>query len=313
MIDQKPFKPQHLIGYLKRTTQAAGAFSRSFELLRADESKRDAALVCLAVTLELQLKSRRCAVDGEHPQNREIGRLFASLPAADQASIRNLTIASWLRDKTASAAASTQEFDAALLNLDQNFVHWQHAQDSLDSGRPMYMPDDFALHLLKAIEATPIMVKRAPKDHTDRDIDLFIAQVLAGGRIAQLEPARVRSCSHLVYLFHGARLAGVSAIKAPDMSYRTSIFFKAGTLLEPSLFNYEFGYVSIDSGALGQGHGTAVSEHALASLGDDPIYATVHEDNAVMQHILEKQGFVREGEPYKNAKNNVLRLFVKNI
>jgi ribosomal protein S18 acetylase RimI-like enzyme len=218
-----------------------------------------------------------------------------------------------LRDKVGDASASSQEFNAALLNLDQTFIHWQHAQDSLDSGRPLYMPHDFAVHLLKAIEATPIVVKRSPKDQSDHDIDLFVAQVLAGGRIAQLDPARVRSCLHLVYLFHGARLAGVSAIKAPEMSYRTSIFFKAGTLLEPSLFNHELGYVSVDNAVQGKGHGTAVSEQALASVGDDPIYATVHEDNAVMQHILEKQGFMREGEPYKNAKNNILRLFVKNI
>lgn len=109
-------------------------------------------------------------------------------------------------------------------------------------------------------------------------------------------------------------LVGVSEIKNPGTSYKSSIFTNAGALGLESNFKYELGYSLTEDKYRGNGISCYLNQGLVNEILKENIYATIA--NESMRKTLKRIGFVELRNPYKGQYNtDYLQLFglVKKI
>jgi len=149
-----------------------------------------------------------------------------------------------------------------------------------------------------------IMVKR-PGACSEKEIDAFAAFVRAGNETAEhgLE-RRIGRARNLVFLLAGGCLEGIAAVKTPAPSYHAHVFGKAAAAQRMADFPLEFGWLFVEPGARGRGHGHRLLAVALDLAAGAGLFATAREDNAAMRHLAEAHGLVAMGRPFRSLRGD---------
>ena len=112
----------------------------------------------------------------------------------------------------------------------------------------------------------------------------------------------------LLFLPNSKEVSGVGALKVPDKIYKEKVFQKSHSTSNPSNFLYELGWIV----SLKQNEGIGKTITGILSGYKKMIYATVRVDNEIMNHILLKTGFVKNGNSYDSDRGNYkINLFIK--
>ena len=163
------------------------------------------------------------------------------------------------------------------------------------------------------MESSLQVIAKTPSDCSAAEIADFIALVTAGGEVTVggLEQ-RVMAAGHLVFLLVGGQVAGVAALKNPNLNYRRYVASASGVALPVASFPYELGWVFVAPIARGNGHAQPLSQAALAFAGGCGVFATSRTDNAPMHRTLAKLGFMQAGEAYVSQHGeHHLQLFTR--
>jgi hypothetical protein len=146
------FRPTDRLKYQLLSFQAATNFRTAYDCLADFDDERDsdptftASVTCLALSLELHLKTLKCVLEGEHPQHHKISALFGSLPTA----IKDRCFAdlpNWTPPDT------RERFLDRLKGLDDAFVKWRYAPETLETGATMSFQLSFVTSLIHEISA----------------------------------------------------------------------------------------------------------------------------------------------------------------
>jgi hypothetical protein len=140
----------------------------------------------------------------------------------------------------------------------------------------------------------------------------FQALVLAGGEVDPTTlPNLIQRALVLGFAHLGASLVGVSGIKRPNDSYRSKVFMKAKSPLNPSKFEFELGWVYVNPCARGNRLASRLVLDLMPALKGAAVYATSRVDNWPMHSSLHRAGFRLEGTPYPSNMNEPdIQLFV---
>lgn len=158
----------------------------------------------------------------------------------------------------------------------------------------------------------PAISVRPPKEHSASEIAAFRRLVEEGGEVdpATLQPLIDRALALVTAHFRG-RLIGVGAIKRPYDGHRAGVFKKAASLLNPSDFEFEFGWFYVSPTARGNRLASKLVEALMPVLAGRAAYSTSRMNNERMHASLCRVGFVREGAPYASTVNDQeIQLFI---
>jgi len=154
---------------------------------------------------------------------------------------------------------------------------------------------------------------KSPCECQIEDLNAFEQVVLAGGEVNRntLSSLITRALS-LVFVRVGNQLVAVGAIKRPNAGYRASVFGKAGVKRDPTLFEFELGWVYIDPTERGIGLANSIVEILVLSLHGACAYATSRVDNERMHAVLKRFEFQPLGNPYPSQLNEPeIQLFIR--
>ncbi|WP_299786707.1 hypothetical protein [Ramlibacter sp.] len=158
------------------------------------------------------------------------------------------------------------------------------------------------------------VVARSPTEFGDREIDDFVAFVLAAGEVSPVGLRdRVMRAHTVAFLRRDECLLGVAGLKRPEPSYRARVAKSAGLSLPREEFEFELGWIFILPSARGTKLSFPLCEPVIQAAGDAGIFATSRASNTGMHVTLKKLGFSRKGAewPSKQVDEN-LQLFVNH-
>lgn len=146
----------------------------------------------------------------------------------------------------------------------------------------------------------PRVMSKRPAECSDAELGSFEHFARRGGQVAfRGLRQRIRAAEWLVFLYEGdGILAAVAALKRPNESYRRKVFESAKTLVNPSDFEYELGWVYVEPRFRGRRYSRLLVESALALAPTANVYATTREDNGWMRQTNSRCGFEEAGNPY---------------
>jgi GNAT superfamily N-acetyltransferase len=107
-------------------------------------------------------------------------------------------------------------------------------------------------------------------------------------------------------LHEGDAIIGTAAIKAPLEAHRKGEFEKATVPQQAASFPLELGWIVVHPNHRRQGHARTLVAAAVKAASDGGIYATTKTDQ--MRSILEENGFIVQGEPYRSVLNPTVML-----
>lgn len=156
---------------------------------------------------------------------------------------------------------------------------------------------------------------KLPTQCTQHEIMVFAALVVSGGQ-ATMAPAglrdRIMDARNLCFVkeANGDTIA-VGALKNSRLSYRVSVFNKAG-YTGAYQFGLELGWFVVSPAHRGKGLLVTMVETLMRQAGGDRLFATTRIDNAPMMRVLLVKGFSKVGNDYDNiAGDGKLALYVK--
>jgi predicted GNAT family N-acyltransferase len=161
----------------------------------------------------------------------------------------------------------------------------------------------------------PFDCKRcSPEDCTLEEIEEFCQLIYLGGEV---EPgalqSRVCAARQLVFMRHGDELIGTAAIKNPSESYKREVFGKSRSSKPPRVFPAELGWVVVAEQYRRRGLAKELVDQALRAAGSVPMFATSRADNEPMHRVLNRYGFITDGEQYMSNRGGYqLQLFLLN-
>ena len=157
------------------------------------------------------------------------------------------------------------------------------------------------------------IVAQSPDTLSENEFLDFVALTLAGGEVFRrgLE-RRVRKAEKLVFLRVAGYLAGIGALKRPDLKYRQRVASECGVELRESEYPMEFGWVVVPPNYRGRGYSNMITATAVTVANGVGVFATSGSDNLAMHRILKKHGFIPVGRPYVSwGMHRERRLFVR--
>lgn len=162
-------------------------------------------------------------------------------------------------------------------------------------------------------ELVPKVCAASPAEFQPREIDDFVAFVLAGGEVAGVGlKDRVMRAPCISYLRSSECLLGVAGLKSPDPRYRARVEKKSNTNLGEKEFPYELGWVFILPSARYQKLSFPLCQPLITAAKGEGIFATSRTTLAGMHRTLEKLGFVRTASEWSSNENEGnLALFLK--
>lgn len=156
-------------------------------------------------------------------------------------------------------------------------------------------------------------VTKSPGDCSERELLDFKRLVSEGGEVggATLEDG-INRAKALVFMMHERKLEGVSGLKIPAASYRSSVATKSDTPLPAASIPFELGWVYIVPSAQGNHLCRPMVQAAIKCADGAGIFATSRQAKAAMHFVLRTEGFVQTGNGYlaANGKEKLL-LFVR--
>ncbi len=135
----------------------------------------------------------------------------------------------------------------------------------------------------------------------------FVAFVASAGEVDHdTLPGLVDRAASLVMLLDGDAIIGTAAIKTPLPAHRQGEFDKAAVPQQATALPLELGWIVIHPDHRRQGHARTLVAAAVDAAPNSGLYATTKTDQ--MRPILEENGFIVQGEPYKSVLNPTVML-----
>lgn len=158
-----------------------------------------------------------------------------------------------------------------------------------------------------------LIVVKAPKACSDDELDQFASKVADGGEVADGIRERAKRAFRLGFITYENAIVGTAALKKPANSYRTKVFKKAGSQLNPAAYPYELGWIFLDVPHRRKGQMTRLMNDLLPAAKDSALFATTRNSNEIMRDMLTQLGFSEDGTEYKSEQNpkDSAKLFVR--
>jgi hypothetical protein len=158
-----------------------------------------------------------------------------------------------------------------------------------------------------------LIVVKAPKACSDAELDQFAAKVADGGEVADGIRQRAKRAFRLGMIVHEDAVVGTAALKKPAASYRTKVFKKAGSQLDPAAYPYELGWIFFDVPHRKKGQMTRLINDLLPAAKGSALFATTRTSNDIMQEMLAQIDFSEDGTEYQSEQNpaETVKLFVR--
>jgi hypothetical protein len=163
-------------------------------------------------------------------------------------------------------------------------------------------------------QPVPKICAASPAEFQDKEIDDFVAFVLAGGEVTGKGLRdRVMQAPCISYLRNKECLLGVAGLKLPAQSYRARVEKNSKTNLGANDFPYELGWVFILPSARDRKLSFPLCQPLVTAAKGAGIFATSRTTLTGMHRTLEKLGFVRTGSEWPSKENDGnLALFIKH-
>ena len=144
----------------------------------------------------------------------------------------------------------------------------------------------------------------APSDCSTDDLTAFAALVIAGGAVTPHGlDARIHAAFRLLFLrTPEGHLAGVAALKRPNIGYRSGVFQHASATVSADAYTTELGWIVVADSHRGQRLPLQLITHLLPHAGGERIFATTH--SRAVQYALSDSGFQRDGVPYPSGQGD---------
>lgn len=159
--------------------------------------------------------------------------------------------------------------------------------------------------ILQDLSSAAIVVKK-PSECSERELEAFEAFVIKGGEVTA-EGLRdlIKKAKGLVFLFEGDNtLAGIAALKYPNIGYKNRVFKKARAQEDPDKFTFEVGWIYVERQFRGRKYSHFLLEALLKLADENQVYATTREDNKAMQSTLIRYGFQQSGFSYVSKRRD---------
>jgi len=149
---------------------------------------------------------------------------------------------------------------------------------------------------------------------SDAELDQFAAKVADGGEVADGMRQRAKRAFRLGMIVYEDAIIGTAALKKPAASYRTKVFKKAGSQLDPAAYPYELGWIFLDVPHRKKGQMTRLIDDLLPAAKGANLFATTRTSNDIMRGMLAQIKFSEEGTEYQSDQNpaETVKLFVRN-
>ncbi len=159
----------------------------------------------------------------------------------------------------------------------------------------------------------PKICAAEPSEFQPREIDDFVAFVLAGGEVLPDGlRGRVTRAHSIAFLREGECLLGVGGLKQPSENHRNEVANGAKTELSPKDYPFELGWVFILPSARGRKLSFPLCEPLVTAANGKGVFATSRVNKEGMHITLGKLGFVRTGAEWPSTQNDGnLALFLK--
>jgi hypothetical protein len=158
-----------------------------------------------------------------------------------------------------------------------------------------------------------LFVTKSPAECSERELIDFKKLVSEGGEVggATLEEG-IRRAKALVFMMHEGKLKGVTGLKVPAASYRSSVATKSGAALPAATISFELGWVYIVPSAQGNHLCRPMVQAAIKCANGAGMFATSRQSKAAMHFVLTTESFVQTGNGYLAADGKEkLLLFVR--
>jgi GNAT superfamily N-acetyltransferase len=152
---------------------------------------------------------------------------------------------------------------------------------------------------------TSIVIKK-PSECSNSELDSFEALVRRGGEVtgAGLRN-RIKRAKYLVFLVENDKtLAGIAALKEPNVSYKNKVFKKAGSPENTVEFTLEAGWIYVEEQFRGRRYSRLLLGEVLKVAGKKAVYATTRENNEAMKRTNLHFGLLQSGHPYASEEGN---------
>lgn len=152
-----------------------------------------------------------------------------------------------------------------------------------------------------------------PKEFDSKEIDDFVAFVLAGGEVlANGLRDLVLQASQISFVREGDCLLGVAGLKIPRESYRRRIEKASKTPISAEDFQFELSWVFISPSAQDQKLSFPLCQPLVTAAKDNGIFSTSRTTNEPMHRTLKRLGFNRTGKEWPSKENDgKLALFLR--
>jgi GNAT superfamily N-acetyltransferase len=141
---------------------------------------------------------------------------------------------------------------------------------------------------------------RPPENYSDADLDAFAACVRKGGKVGAGIRQRLPHAALLGVVRCRGTIIGTAAIKNPTDHHRTECFEDARGEADAGLFPYEFGWAFMSPEHRDAKLISPLIAELVRRTAHKGIYSTTQTTNEPMIHMLEKNGFGRDGGTYRS-------------
>jgi predicted GNAT family N-acyltransferase len=161
---------------------------------------------------------------------------------------------------------------------------------------------------------TNLVIKK-PSECSENELDSFENLIKKGGEVAVAGLRnRIRKAQWLIFLFEDDKiLAGIAALKEPNIGYKKKVFKKAESHENPDEFIFEVGWIYVEKQFRERKYSRLLLEEALKAAGNKNVYATTRENNEAMKRTNLRYGLEQSGHPYASEEGNYnLILYTKH-
>ena len=176
----------------------------------------------------------------------------------------------------------------------------------------MVTSERYSARFMGKAEPKFLVIAKRPGDCTDVELADFRALVLAGGEVERegLERRILKKAEWLILLRENACLVSIGALKRPDGSHRHDIGERSGIKVTASDYPFEYGWVFVLPSSRGSHYSYFLTETAVSLAKGQGLFATARVENGAIHKALEKNKFIKLGEPFKSKRGNEIQLFV---
>ncbi|AZH76307.1 GNAT family N-acetyltransferase [Salmonella enterica] len=149
------------------------------------------------------------------------------------------------------------------------------------------------------------ILAKSPKNCSADELKLFEELVFMGDEV---DPNglkdRILNAEQLFFIKED-KYVGIAALKRPKKSYKSDVFYKAGSSDEDK-YEYEIGWIYIIEEERENGYGgmlmDSISNYLSNNSSSKACFGTVRENNTGMQRLFAKHGFSKVGHSYNSTR-----------